>query len=211
MLPYYGTAIPSTCGLGSMISAGGAVRAAPTRLQTFITAGGDRRYAEPLKEQRPCPPPTEKGPYSAGMPAHVALILQTRATARRARNGLITPAPPISCCRARKCSGSRYHSKEAYLWPSSPGCVHKLSTFFSWPFRSAAPIASCPTTISRIARKSIGYGTFLALATQREGTTEIRRHRPRVRDQQTVLSDDGRRHHGRERGGPRLNLHHPPS
>jgi transketolase len=40
MLPYYGTAIPSTCGLGSMISAGGAVRAAPTRLQTFITAGG---------------------------------------------------------------------------------------------------------------------------------------------------------------------------
>jgi len=46
---------------------GGAVRAAPTRLQTFITAGGDRRYAEPLKEQRPCPPPTEKGPYSAGM------------------------------------------------------------------------------------------------------------------------------------------------
>ena len=36
--------------------------------------------------------------------------------------------PPISCCRARKCSGSRYHSKEAYLWPSSPGCVHKLST-----------------------------------------------------------------------------------
>jgi hypothetical protein len=128
MLPYYGTAIPSTCGLGSMISAGGAVRAAPTRLQTFITAGGDRRYAEPLKEQRPCPPPTEKGPYSAGMPVHVALILQTRATARRARNGLITPAPPISCCRARKCSGSRYHSKEAYLWPSSPGCVHKLST-----------------------------------------------------------------------------------
>jgi hypothetical protein len=96
--------------------------------QTFITAGGDRRYAEPLKEQRPCPPPTEKGPYSAGMPVHVALILQTRATARRARNGLITPAPPISCCRARKCSGSRYHSKEAYLWPSSPGCVHKLST-----------------------------------------------------------------------------------
>src|SRR5271166_3992072 len=41
---------------------------------------------------------------------------------------LITPAPPISCCRARKCSGSRYHSKEAYLWPSSPGCVHRLST-----------------------------------------------------------------------------------
>ena len=36
---------------------------------------------------------------------------------------LITPAPPISCCRARKCSGSRYHSKEAYLWPSSPGSL----------------------------------------------------------------------------------------
>jgi hypothetical protein len=70
------------------------------------------------------PPTDRKGTLFGGDAVHVALILQTRATARRARNALITPAPPISCCRARKCSGSRYHSKEAYLWPSSPGCVH---------------------------------------------------------------------------------------
>ena len=32
---------------------------------------------------------------------------------------------------------------------------------------------------------------------------------PWARDQQALLSDDGRRHHGRERARPRLDLHHP--
>jgi K+-sensing histidine kinase KdpD len=40
---------------------------------------------------------------------------------------------------------------------------------------------------------------------------QIRWHGPWPRHQQTLLSNDGRRHHGRERGGPRLNLYHPPS
>jgi len=38
---------------------------------------------------------------------------------------------------------------------------------------------------------------------------QIRRHRPRARDQQTVLSNDGRRHHSRERARLRLDLHDP--
>ena len=40
-------------------------------------------------------------------------------------------------------------------------------------------------------------------------TQQIRRHGPRARDQQTVLPDDGRRHHRRERTRPRLDLHDP--
>jgi hypothetical protein len=35
-------------------------------------------------------------------------------------------------------------------------------------------------------------------------------HGPWPRDQQTLLPDDGRRHHGRERGGSRLNVRHSP-
>src|SRR5271166_2916136 len=106
------------------------------------------------------PPTDRKGTLFGGDAVHVALILQTRATARRARNALSRllrryhAAEPASARdrgtivrkhisglhrrgvstavhrrvsagrRARKCSGSRYHSKEAYLWPSSPGCVH---------------------------------------------------------------------------------------
>ncbi len=38
---------------------------------------------------------------------------------------------------------------------------------------------------------------------------QIRRHRPWPRDQQALLPDDGRRHHGRERARPRLDLHDP--
>ena len=38
---------------------------------------------------------------------------------------------------------------------------------------------------------------------------QIRRHRARARDQPALLPDDGRRHHGGERAGPRLDLHHP--
>jgi signal transduction histidine kinase len=41
--------------------------------------------------------------------------------------------------------------------------------------------------------------------------SQIRRHGPRARDQQTVLPDDGRRHHRRERTRPRLDLHDPSS
>src|ERR1043166_7618378 len=36
-----------------------------------------------------------------------------------------------------------------------------------------------------------------------------RRHGPWARDQQTLLSDDGRRHHRRERARPRIDLHNP--
>ena len=42
-------------------------------------------------------------------------------------------------------------------------------------------------------------------------TAQIRRHGPWARDQQTLLPDDGRRHHGRERARPRLDLHDPPA
>ena len=38
---------------------------------------------------------------------------------------------------------------------------------------------------------------------------QIRRHRPWSRDQPAVLSDDGRRHYGRERARPRIDLHDP--
>ena len=38
---------------------------------------------------------------------------------------------------------------------------------------------------------------------------QIRRHRSWARDQQTLLPDDGRRHHGRERTRPRIDLHGP--
>jgi hypothetical protein len=38
---------------------------------------------------------------------------------------------------------------------------------------------------------------------------EMRWHRPWARDQQTLLPDDGRRHHGYERARPRLDLHDP--
>ena len=38
---------------------------------------------------------------------------------------------------------------------------------------------------------------------------QIRRHGPWPRDQPALLSDDGRRHHGRERARPWLDLHDP--
>ena len=38
---------------------------------------------------------------------------------------------------------------------------------------------------------------------------QIRRHRSWARDQQALLPDDGRRHHGRERAGSRLDLYDP--
>ena len=38
---------------------------------------------------------------------------------------------------------------------------------------------------------------------------QIRRHRPWPRDQPTLLPDDGRRHHCRERAGPWLDVHDP--
>ena len=40
---------------------------------------------------------------------------------------------------------------------------------------------------------------------------QVRRHRPRPGDQPQLLPDDGRRRHGRERVGPRLDVHHPPA
>ena len=41
--------------------------------------------------------------------------------------------------------------------------------------------------------------------------SQIRRHGPRARNQQTVLPDDGRRHHRRERTRAWLDLHDPPA
>jgi signal transduction histidine kinase len=38
---------------------------------------------------------------------------------------------------------------------------------------------------------------------------QVRWYGPRARDQPALLSDDGRRYHGRERAGPRIDLHHP--
>ncbi len=40
---------------------------------------------------------------------------------------------------------------------------------------------------------------------------QVRRHRPWARHQPALLPDDGRRHHGDQRAGPRLDLHHPPA
>ena len=40
---------------------------------------------------------------------------------------------------------------------------------------------------------------------------QVRRHGARPRDQPALLPDDGRRHHGGERAGQGLDLHHPPA
>jgi hypothetical protein len=81
------------------------------------------RLSRPSRNNDHAPHRPKRDPIRRGCSTCRTNPANSRHRAPRAQR-LITPAPPISCCRARKCSGSRYHSKEAYLWPSSPGCVH---------------------------------------------------------------------------------------